>query len=60
VVETLVRYNGILREAAIVVEAYKDAAMDGQPDATFRMATGTGAAGSMTLGDWRPRTFPAR
>jgi hypothetical protein len=56
VVETLVRYNGILREAAIVVEAYKDAAMDGQPDATFRMATGTGAAGSMTLGDWRPRT----
>ncbi|NLG01710.1 MAG: LamG domain-containing protein [Lentisphaerae bacterium] len=56
VVEALVRYNGIRSEAAVVVQAYSDPAMDGQPDATFRMATGTGAAGSMPLGDWRPRT----
>ena len=56
VVEALVRYNGIRSEAAVVVQAYKDDAMDGQPDATFRMATGTGSAGSMPLGDWRPRT----
>jgi len=45
VVEALIHYNGIRSEAGLVIVAYRDPAMDGQPVATFRVAAETAGTG---------------
>jgi hypothetical protein len=64
VVEVLVRYSGLRDEAPVVIQAFGNVALDGHPDATFLISPGTGAedsaslaAGSISLGEWRPRTI---
>lgn len=57
VVETRISYDGLQVLAPIVVHAYSDPEMDGQPDAVFTLPApgATSVAGSKSLGFWGSR-----
>jgi len=58
-ISTVLRYNGVRGSANVVINAYSTPAMDGQPDATYTMAFGSGSTAAtvktLPLGFWESR-----